>query len=120
MAISAAAAVAVLHPLDSLTADEIRTAVAVVRASERLGREVLFIRVFLHEPPKGAVLAFRAGDALERQAFVLIRDRRARITCEVIVSITRRTILSWKDLSGVQPPITFDEFFKCERVVQSD
>jgi primary-amine oxidase len=120
MATSTAAPVAVLHPLDPLTADEIRSAVAVVRASDRLGRQVLFIRVSLHEPPKGTVLAFRTGDALERQAFVLLRDRRARTTCEVIVSITRRSILSWKDLAGVQPPITFDEFLECERMVQSD
>jgi primary-amine oxidase len=120
MATSTAAPVAVLHPLDPLTADEIRAAVAVVRASDRLGRQVLFIRVSLHEPAKSTVLAFRTGDALERQAFVLIRDRLARITCEVIVSITRRTILSWKDLSSVQPPITFDEFLECERMVQSD
>src|SRR5215831_13436933 len=120
MAISTAAAVTVLHPLDPLTADEIRAAVAVVRASDQLGREVLFIRVFLHEPPKSAVLAFQAGAALERQAFVLIRDRHARTTCEVIVSLTRRTILSWKELPGVQPPITFDEFLECERMVQSD
>jgi Copper amine oxidase, N2 domain len=71
------AAVAVLHPLDPLTADEIRAAVAVVRASGRLGREVLFIRIELREPPKSAVLAFGAGDPLEREAFLLIRDRRA-------------------------------------------
>jgi primary-amine oxidase len=95
MATSTAAPVAVLHPLDPLTADEIRSAVAVVRASDRLGRQVLFIRVSLHEPAKSTVLAFRTGDALERQAFVLLRDRLARITCEVIVSITRRAILSW-------------------------
>ena len=120
MATSTAAPVAVLHPLDPLTADEIRSAVAVVRASDRLGRQVLFIRVSLHEPPKGTVLAFRTGDALERQAFVLLRDRLARTTCEVIVSITRRSILSWKDLAGVQPSITFDEFLECERMVQSD
>ena len=120
MAITTSPAVALLHPLDPLTADEIRAAVAVVRASGRLGRDVLFIRVFLHEPPKSAVLAFRMGDALDRQAFALIRDRQARTTSEVIVSITRRTILSWKDLSGVQPPITFDEFLACERTVQSD
>jgi primary-amine oxidase len=114
------AAVAVLHPLDPLTADEIRAAVAVVRASGRLGREVLFIRIALREPPKSAVLAFRAGDPLEREAFLLIRDRRARTTSEVIVSIERRAILSWQEVPGVQPPITFDEFVECERSVQVD
>ena len=120
MAITTSPAVAVLHPLDPLTADEIRAAVAVVRESGRLGGEALFVRVFLHEPAKSAVLAFRAGDPFERQAFVLIRDRRVRTTYEVIVSIARRAILSWKDVPGVQPPITFDEFLECERMVKAD
>jgi len=111
---------AMLHPLDPLTADEIRAAVSVVRASGRLGGEVLFIRVFLHEPAKTVVLAFRKGDSIERQAFVLIRDRRARTTSEVIVSLSRREIVSWKDLRGVQPPITYDEFLECERAVQAN
>ena len=109
-----------LHPLDPLTADEIRAAVSVVRASGRLGSEVLFIRVFLHEPAKTVVLAFREGDSIERQAFVLIRDRRARTTSEVIVSLSRREIVSWTDVRGVQPPITFDEFLECERAVQAN
>jgi len=91
-----------------------------VRESGRLGGEALFVRVFLHEPAKSAVLAFRAGDPFERQAFVLIRDRRVRTTYEVIVSIARRAILSWKDVPGVQPPITFDEFLECERMVKAD
>src|SRR5919106_1573488 len=111
---------AMLHPLDPLTADEIRAAVSVVRASGRLGSEVLFIRVFLHEPAKAVVLAFREGDQVEREAFVLIRDRRARTTSEVIVSLSRREIVSWKELRGVQPPITFDEFLECERAVQAN
>ena len=51
---------------------------------------------------------------------MLIRDRRAPTTCGVIASITRGTILSWKELSGVRLPITFDEFLECERMVQSD
>src|SRR5262245_62846893 len=96
---------AIVHPLEPLTADEIRTAVSVVRVSGRLGDEVLFVRVFLHEPPKSAVLAFRKGDPLERRAFVLLRDRRARTTCEGIVSITARQIGAWKDIPGGRPPL---------------
>src|SRR5262249_8208721 len=105
---------------DPLTADEIRAAVAVVRASGRLGSEVVFIRVQLHEPAKDVVLAFREGDSIDRQAFVLIRDRRARTTCEAVVSLARHEILSWKELRGVQPPITFDEFLECERAVRAN
>jgi primary-amine oxidase len=113
-------AIAVVHPLDPLTADEIRAAVATVRNSGRLGPDVLFVRVFLHEPPKNEVLGFRDGDPLERQAFVLIRDRRARATYEVIVSLTDGAIVSWQEIVGVQPPITLDEFFECERLVRAD
>ena len=120
MSIAMSSAISVGHPLDPLTPEEIRAAVGTVRASERLGREVLFIRVFLHEPDKSAVLAFREGDPIERQAFVLIRDRRARTTHEVVVSVTRRAIVSWKEVPGVQPPITIDEFFECERMVQAN
>src|SRR5215472_18929228 len=120
MSIAMSAAVGVVHPLDPLTAEEIRVAVGTVRASGRLGPKVLFIRVFLHEPDKAGVLGYKEGDPLERQAFVLIRDRRARTTHEVIVSVTRRTIVSWTEVPGVQPPITIDEFFECERMVQSN
>jgi primary-amine oxidase len=120
MSIAMSSSVGVVHPLDPLTAEEIRAAVGTVRASERLGREVLFIRVFLHEPDKATVLDFREGGAVERQAFVMIRDRRARTTHEVIVSVTRCAIVSWKEVPGVQPPIVFDEFLECERVVQGN
>src|SRR5262245_44935667 len=120
MAITSSPTVAVLHPLDPLTADEIRSAVAIVRASGRLSGDVLFVRVFLHEPAKSAVLTFRAAHQIEREARVLIRDRDARTTYEVIVSISRREVLSWKDVPGVQPPITFDEFLECERMVRSN
>jgi len=113
MAITTNPSVAVLHPLDPLSADEIRAAVAVVRASGRVGSDVLFVRVFLHEPAKPDVLGFREGDPLEHQAFVLIRDRRARTTYESVVSITDRAVVSWKEVPGVQPPITLDEFFEC-------
>jgi len=120
MAITTNPSVAVLHPLDPLSAAEIRAAVAVVRASGRVGSDVLFVRVFLHEPAKPDVLGFREGDPLERQAFVLIRDRRARTNYESVVSITDRAVVSWKEVPGVQPPITLDEFFECERMVQAN
>ena len=64
MSIAISSAVTVAHPLDPLTADEIRAAVAVARESGRLGGEVLFVRVFLHEPAKPDVLGFREGDPI--------------------------------------------------------
>lgn len=106
-----------LHPLDPLTAEEISQAVAIVRKTKTVDDDVLFIRVFLHEPPKEIV----AGkEPLDRQAFVLLRDRRARGTVEAVVSLGRGVVVSWRDVQGVQPPITVEEFFACERLVRSN
>ena len=107
------------HPLDPLTADEISHAVAVVRKTRALADGTLFVRVSLHEPPKEIVLGFQEGQPLERQAFLLLRDRRARVTFEAVVSLGRGAVVSWRDVAGVQPPITVEEFFACERLVRS-
>ena len=53
-----------LHPLDPLTADEISHAVAIVRKTQALADDTLFVRVSLHEPSKEIVLGFREGEAL--------------------------------------------------------
>ena len=108
------------HPLDPLTADEISHAVAIVRKTRALADDVLFVRVSLHEPPKEIVLGLREGEPVDRQAFVILRDRRARATIEAVVSLGRGVVVSWRDVSGVQPPITFEEFFACERLVRSN
>jgi primary-amine oxidase len=108
-----------LHPLDPLTADEISHAVAIVRKARALADDTLFVRVFLHEPLKEIVLGFRESEPLDRQAFIILRDRRARTTFEAIISLGRGVVMSWRDVSAVQPPITVEEFFACERLVRS-
>src|SRR5687767_5820342 len=107
------------HPLDPLTPAEIEAAVAIVRAERALGDDVLFVSVALHEPPKHVVLGFREGEAIERRAFLVLRDRKARSTCEAVVSLTAGAVVSWREVPGVQPSITIDEFFACERLVQA-
>jgi primary-amine oxidase len=107
------------HPLDPLSAEEIVAAVAVLRQVRALN-DVLFVRVFLHEPPKEVVLGFREGDPIDRRAFIILRDRRARATYEAVVGLSRGVVESWQEVAGVQPPITFEEFFACERLVRSN
>src|SRR5687768_11637897 len=107
------------HPLEPLTADEIGHAVSIVRKTRAVADDALFVRVSLHEPPKEIVLGFHEGAPVDRQAFLILRDRRARATFEAVVSLGRGAVVSWRDVSGVQPPITFEEFFACERLVRS-
>ena len=116
---AAALAIAIRHPFDPLTADEIAAAVHILRAGPPLGPEVFFVRIQLHEPPKDVVLGFRDGDPIDRQAFVIVRDRRARATFEAVVSVTRGEVLEWRERRDVAPPIVFDEILACEAAVRN-
>ena len=110
----------VRHPLEPLTADEIAAAADIVRADGRLPAGALFVRISLHEPPKDLVLGFEDGDPLDRAAFMVIRDRRARATIEATVSITEGRVTSWEVVPRAQPSITFDEFLAADRAVRDD
>lgn len=112
-------AVAAVHPLDPLTAAEIADATRIVRQERGLGDDALFVRVYLHEPAKESVLGHDPRAAVERQAFLIIRDRAARATIEAVVSLTAGQVRSWQTVAGAQPPIVADEFFACERLVRS-
>jgi primary-amine oxidase len=106
------------HPLSPLSEDEIRRAVAILRASGRLGRRTRFISVGLREPAKPGVLAFRPGMAIEREAIVCLLDHDSGVTSEAIVGLTAGEVRSWTDLPGVQPSITPEEFVECEAAVK--
>src|SRR5262245_47290253 len=102
---------AALHPLEPLSPEEITSTVAIVRASGKLRPKSRFVTVVLHEPEKQAVLAYRDGDPIDREAFVMILDNADGVTYEAVVSITAGTIRSWMHVPHVQPPIMLDEFF---------
>lgn len=62
------------HPLDPLDGDEILAAASVLLDAGAAGAGAVFQSIELHEPPKGAVLAFPAGGALPREATVFYRE----------------------------------------------
>ncbi|MEO1592890.1 MAG: primary-amine oxidase [Cyanobacteria bacterium J06632_22] len=107
------------HPLEPLSPDEIRAAVAIVRSQRSLGSTTRFATVTLNEPDKATVLAFQPGDALEREAFLILLDNETAKTYEVVVSLTAGTVKLWQHRPGVQPPIMLDEFVKCEAAVKA-
>ena len=110
----------ILHPLDPLSAAEITAAVAILRASGKLGPHVRFATVVLQEPSKEVVLNFKDGDPIEREAFAIILDNDDGATYEAVVSITSRMVQGWKHIPGVQPCVMLDEFFECENTVKAD
>ena len=108
------------HPLDPLSAEEIRTAVALVRTERRLGPHVRFVTVILHEPAKEVVRSFVRGAAVDREAFAVVFDPAGGTTYEAVVSVTAGEVRSWRLVPGIQPAITVDEFIECEEAVKAD
>jgi primary-amine oxidase len=102
------------HPLEPLTVEEISATVEILRKERNLGDKVRFAGVFLNEPPKDQVLAFKAGDTFEREALAVILDGNDGSTYEAVISLTRGTVTSWTDIPDVQPPIVLEEFDECE------
>jgi primary-amine oxidase len=108
------------HPLDPLSAEEIETASATLRAERRLDAGVRFVSIGLKEPARDVVLVFQPGDPIEREAAVLLRDKTRRTTYEASVSVTRNVVSSWREVPDVQPPIMFEEFVAAEQAVKND
>ena len=111
------------HPLEPLTAEEVATAVAIVRSDRSsfdspMGASFRFPCVTLNEPPKSAVINFKPGDVIEREAFLILLDNATGKTYEAIVSLTQGKVASWTHIPDVQPNIMADELAECEQAVK--
>ena len=58
----------VRHPLDPLTATEIRAVVRIIRDDPQYGADVLFETIELLEPEKSVVRQYRSGKPINRTA----------------------------------------------------
>ncbi|MBW4484465.1 MAG: primary-amine oxidase [Tildeniella torsiva UHER 1998/13D] len=108
------------HPLDPLTADEIQTAVAVVKAAHPLSEEARFPNISLQEPDKTLVWAFQPGDAVPRAAFVVVLEPVKNITYEAVVDLTTAELTAWDEISGVQPAILDEDFEVLSELAKAD
>lgn len=108
------ASVPTTHPLDPLTADEIRVAVAEAKTDARLAGAV-FPSINLQPPAKAAVLAWQPGQPLARAARIeaLTRDT----TYEAVVDLAARRLASVTERPGAEPAITYSEIEATQRVL---
>lgn len=105
------------HPLDPLTEDEVAATSAILFRDKGLSKSVRFMNVELREP---AILRTDSTAAVERETFVVLRDRANNTTIEAVVSLTRDAVVSWREIPGAQPGFSRDEFAECEAVVRAD
>src|SRR5688572_889876 len=109
----------VSHPLDPLTAEEIASATAVIKALPDFPREGRFSIVALKEPPKEEVLAFKPGSSIPRKALAVVLDRAGSRTFEAVVDITGKQVVSFNQVKGAQPLILEGEYETISRIVKA-
>jgi primary-amine oxidase len=106
------------HPLDPLTAAEIRQAAAIVRRERPAGPRWRFASIELAEPHKDLLRAGLPTADLPREAIAVGWNTGGGPACRALVSLTSDRLLSWTELPGQQPAITLDEWHECDELLR--
>src|SRR2546423_8229964 len=97
-----------MHALEPLSAEEIKTAAALVKDAGHLGDRSRFSSITLLEPAKD-VVAGNGGRPADRAAVALVYDRGAGTAHEAVVSLTRGAVDSWSPVPDCQPAYLLEE-----------
>jgi primary-amine oxidase len=111
------------HPLDRLSADEIRSARQIIEKHGLLSPTTRFALLALDEPPKHEVLAFRPGDPIDRRVRALLLDVATGAARTVVASLTRGVIdtdMAVDPAVDGQPPIMLEELVAVDEIVKAD
>jgi len=109
----------VTHPLDPLSAEELRQAAAVVRRDRGVGEGWRFASIELREPAKADLPALESGELARREAVVVCWNRAGGQAYRAVVSLTGDEVTAWAHLPGQQPNMTVDEWHECDVMLRS-
>ncbi|MCX3356483.1 primary-amine oxidase [Escherichia coli] len=108
------------HPLNALTADEIKQAVEIVKAFADFKPNTRFTEISLLPPDKEAVWAF----ALEnkpvdqpRKADVIMLDGKHII--EAVVDLQNNKLLSWQPIKDAHGMVLLDDFASVQNIINN-
>jgi primary-amine oxidase len=101
------------HPLDPLTAGEIRQVAAVLRRDRGVGATWRFASIELREPVKGP------GQVAPREALAACWDRSDGRAYRAVVSLAGDSVTAWEHLPGLQPNMTVDEWHECDEMLRA-
>jgi primary-amine oxidase len=108
------------HPLNALSADEIKTAVAAVQASAHAKSNLRYTAISLREPKKSEVWDFVfTGKPVSqpRQADVVVLDGKHVI--EAVVDLKSRQLLSWEPIKDAHGMVLLDDFATVQNVIET-
>ncbi|HEY1665760.1 MAG TPA: primary-amine oxidase [Trebonia sp.] len=107
------------HPLDPLSAEEIRRVSAIVRRDRGVGAGWRFASIELREPAKADLPALESGELAGRQAIAVCWNRADGQAYRATVSLTADEVRAWEHLPGQQPNMTVDEWHECDVMLRS-
>jgi primary-amine oxidase len=108
------------HPLEPLSAGEIKRAFALIEADARFPSGAVFPIVELKEPPKQEVLAWSPGRSFRREAFANVYDPKHNALFEVVADLRAGRVASWIARPGREPAIYADEYDIADGIVRAD
>jgi primary-amine oxidase len=108
------------HPLNPLTADEIKATTQVLKAAGRCNTACRYTEITLKTPPKEAVWRQLLGGqpvAMARQADFVILDGKQVI--EGTVDLAARSLVRWQPVPGAHGMVLVDDFATVQSVIES-
>jgi primary-amine oxidase len=108
------------HPLDPLTADEIRQAAAILRRDQGVTDRWRFASIELREPSKPVVRDHRPGAPFAREARVVCWNRDDGLPYRALVSLTEDRVVTWRYEPDGQPNVTVDEYYECDQAMRQE
>jgi primary-amine oxidase len=106
------------HPLDGLTTDEYWTVHDVMQQSGHLTEKTYVASMLLHEPVKDKVLSWKPGEAIPREADLILEAEDK--TYEARVDIVAKKLEFWKEMPGMQAPVSQSEMMGLGEVLKKD
>ncbi|MFS0919572.1 stalk domain-containing protein [Brevibacillus sp. 179-C 1.1 NHS] len=106
------------HPLNPLTADEIKTAVKVIKASEQFKENMRFTQISLKDPDKDQVWKWVYGEKspFNRVAKFVVLDGKKVLEGEV--DLATKKVTSFEEIEGVHGMVILDDFVTVQKAIE--
>ena len=108
------------HPLDPLTAEEIRRAAAILRRDQGVTERWRIASIELREPSKAALAEHQSGARLAREARMVCWNRDDGWAYKALVSVSNDRVIDWWHVPDGQPNMTVDEYLECDRAMRRE
>src|SRR5258708_31944180 len=89
------------HPLDPLTADEMKKVVQILKDNSTITGHDSYKIINQKDPPKKEILTYKPGDSFRREAFASFYDYAKPGMTEAVVDLNASKILSVKNIANV-------------------